>query len=297
MIPATMTTTTSVQFALSSGFMRRRGPIAIAPFHLDFKRATTSCRALQSFSFHHHETSIKKKKSSRFSLFSSPSRPFSSTRLFSYRGGDDTVQNPKNYSPLPQDDQEEEDFENTRIFMHNPEYGYRINPFAWKELYQICIVEKSLSKLSRSVIQQYEYQLYTRKIKYTYKTIIDHILCSKFHFEQRTDKETGLLYAHPTLSQVQKEMNPAYQIAVLPNEFPYYLADDVKHWVLWKLGSQPCTKDEIAEAKLAIQSKLHPVLVQDFIHWTNPLNLKSIPEIDHVHILCLIQKPSTHEIK
>jgi hypothetical protein len=38
-------------------------------------------------------------------------------------------------------------------------------------------------------------------------------------------------------------------------------------------------------AKAEVQERIGPV--REFMHWINPPHLKSIPDIDHVHILCL----------
>lgn len=187
----------------------------------------------------------------------------------------------------------EEDYEKTRVVMLRPEYGYRIIPFSWKELLRICVHEQSLSKLSRSVMQQYEYQLFMKHIRATYQSATDHILCSKFKFEKRYDEETRKYYAHPSLESIQESLSECYQIEVLPNDFPYYVENNIQHWVLWKLGSKICTDEEIADAKRLITERISPAVAVDFISWTNPPGLKSIPEIDHVHILCLLQRSDT----
>ena len=68
------------------------------------------------------------------------------------------------------------------------------------------------------------------------------------------------------------------------NDFPYYFATDVEHWILWKLGGGGISTQEIDAAKEDLREKLGDDVV-DTLHWVNPPALKSIPEIDHVHIL------------
>ena len=194
---------------------------------------------------------------------------------------------------------DDDDETKKRIFVTNPKHGFRIVPFAWKELQQICDEDHGgdLSKLSRSVPEQYKYTLYRHDLESTWKSITDHILCSKFNFDSRVEVETGLRYAHPSLSKVlsviemdddDDETNEYNnKIAVLPNDFPYFVDENIEHWVLWKLGKDSCSEQEIDQAKKMIQLQRPTVI--DFIHWTNPPHLKSIPEIDHVHILCLQQ--------
>ena len=63
--------------------------------------------------------------------------------------------------------------------------------------------------------------------------------------------------------------------------------------MLWKLGGV-VTADEITQAKKDILQKCqsHTLVEEDvanndevFLHWINPPHLKSLPGIDHVHIL------------
>lgn len=80
------------------------------------------------------------------------------------------------------------------------------------------------------------------------------------------------------------------------NDFPYYYSPGVQHWVLWKLGGM-IDSDEIENAKREIyrrsqtdtaHGELERSAITDhevFLHWMNPPHLKSLPGIDHVHIL------------
>lgn len=180
-----------------------------------------------------------------------------------------------------------EDHEN-RIVLHAPVHGYRTKPFTWRELQKICQIEKDYTKLSRSVNQQYQYQLHMRKVKHEYKTINDFILCSKFGFQaQKIEGEDCkvALFNGIGANNMKESL-----CAVVPNDFPYFVEDDVEHWVLWKIGTSPCTEQEIESAKREIQEKLNPSRIIDTIHWTNPPHLRSFPDFDHVHILCLVQR-------
>ncbi|KAL7532493.1 hypothetical protein ACHAXR_007664 [Thalassiosira sp. AJA248-18] len=108
--------------------------------------------------------------------------------------------------------------------------------------------------------------------------------------------------------QSEKEGNsntPIFNLCL--NDFPYYFSPGIQHWVLWKLGGE-VTPGEIATAKLDIMGKNRAQgatngmvsdctecgrnnleqIVNDhevFLHWVNPPHLKSLPGIDHVHIL------------
>jgi len=159
------------------------------------------------------------------------------------------------------------------------EYGYRIEPFTWPELIQIIDKENNLAKLSRSVPQQTEYEVYMRQLKSEWKTVCDYILHSKFGFEKRRSDENGLWVAYPPVSATTEP-----QRVLVLNDFPYYNAPGIYHYVLWKIGGD-VTDQEIEEARRELCDSLQDV--EGLLHWKNPPHLKSLPDIDHIHILCL----------
>jgi folylpolyglutamate synthase len=129
-------------------------------------------------------------------------------------------------------------------------------------------------------------------------------LVDKFGLEREIDSETGLLRAtrgpSPQSRTTSSENKGQAVLRLVKNDFPYYTADGVEHWVLWKLGTDECgsdtgsqgdeqqceiTSDDINAAKADLQHRLGDVT--DFLHWINPPHLKTVPELDHVHILCL----------
>ena len=166
------------------------------------------------------------------------------------------------------------------------EYGYASEPLTWPELVQIIDTEKDLAKLSRSVEQQRVYMVYRDELLKEWKSVYDHILVSKFDFEKHLIENTEqdgrnatLWEAYPPLSEV-KEIKKE----LLPNDFPYYFADGIEHWCLWKL-CEDVDDGEIEQAKRDLE-EMHGDVV-DFLSWRNPPHLKSLPDIDHIHILCL----------
>jgi len=109
----------------------------------------------------------------------------------------------------------------------------------------------------------------------------------------------------------ERRLRPQRRI-VVRNDFPYYFEDGIEHWCLWKLG---CTDDanyddndggpedqgevtekdiEWAQRQLVLDgnSSLNSAVrnrgvIVDTLYWVNPPHLKSVPGIDHAHILCL----------
>ena len=62
----------------------------------------------------------------------------------------------------------------------------------------------------------------------------------------------------------------------VPNDFPYYTAPNIEHWVCW-YGTD-VTPDEIIRK---IQEKNHITIVT---YWKNHSHNMSIQEINHIHI-------------
>lgn len=179
-----------------------------------------------------------------------------------------------------------------RIRLPILKYGYRTEPLEWEELVNIIQVQKDLAMMSRSVEQQRDYEMYKRDLLRQWSSVTDHVLCDKFPcvFEKRLDKATERNYAYPSLQEFAAMGSPVYK-ALVQNDFPYYTAEGIEHWVLWKLGGV-CSDNDIDEAKL----QLHYRFGEDMLHWINPPHLKSLPEIDHVHILgrvVAVEKPGS----
>jgi hypothetical protein len=83
--------------------------------------------------------------------------------------------------------------------------------------------------------------------------------------------------------RVNFDANQPTKVVLLQNDFPYHLLeeDDLSHYVLWKLGKEPLTQEDIKTAEFQLQrGGLGETLV-----YINPPHLKSILDIDHAHII------------
>jgi len=76
-------------------------------------------------------------------------------------------------------------------------------------------------------------------------------------------------------------------LALLPNDFPYHFEPGVLHYLLWKLDGF-LTLDEVSHARETLLETHHGSQV-DSAFFINPPSLRSIPEIDHAHILIFVQ--------
>jgi hypothetical protein len=169
-----------------------------------------------------------------------------------------------------------------------------------------------VSTNKRSVDQQMEYEVFKRQLTQTWKSVLDYVLCTKLDVPRCVHAETGLAYAQSS-SPVSSSLTetdttttssplPSPKTIVLRNDFPYYTAENIHHYVLWKLHGI-CSDDDIAQAKEDVKQELElgdvengdgdngqAAVVVDCLHWIHPPHLKSLPDIDHVHILCQLQQ-------
>jgi Protein of unknown function (DUF3605) len=173
------------------------------------------------------------------------------------------------------------------ISLPHLKYGYCTKPLKWDELVDIICEHKDLAKLSRSEQQQYDYELFKRNTLLHWKTMTDFVLCTKFSniFTKKTveDAENGPRFvADPPIERLLPSQT---YTALVKNDFPYYMADGIEHWILWKLGFDcNITDQDIQKAKEELSDRLQTE-GSGMIHWVNPLHLKSIPLIEHAHIL------------
>jgi hypothetical protein len=204
----------------------------------------------------------------------------------------------------------------------------RRTPLLWSDLQSIIMSSHvdDLSKLARSEEQSKTYQRWRNAIKDEWESIHDYILCKKIGFEwvwddldAHVDIDSNGGYHSNNTNKRKRAVKPLppsqqhklvdvgglreSQLKLCINDFPYYFAPGIQHWVLWKLGGR-VTSDEIFRAKINIwngfndegstkrndfeESGTVERIVKDpqlFLHWENPPQLQSLPGIDHVHIV------------
>ena len=157
-------------------------------------------------------------------------------------------------------------------------------PFSWDELVEIIpdssSVTKDYSKLDilyRSDEVERRYVFHRKEVQANWVTIYDHILWSKFKDSfQRLRNEDGKWYVYPKLEDVT-----TVQTVLVPNEFPYFVEEGIKHYVLWKIAEEIRNADMEA-ARLQLQKSLG---ASEILHWINPPHLRSLPGIHHVQFL------------
>ena len=195
----------------------------------------------------------------------------------------------------------------------------RRQPITWDEARNL--IPGNLSGLARSREQETAYRAGRARIKDEWESIYDYLLVTKFGFDWTwgegapvvdTDDSPGT--AETTRLVRRKRSRPTHreyfdnlqfddgtQLRFCPNDFPYYFESGIEHHVLWKLGGD-VTDEEVASAKAelldlnSVGRELSAERLEQisngtdvFLSWVNPPSLKSLPGIDHVHIL--LHKP------
>lgn len=166
-----------------------------------------------------------------------------------------------------------------------PGRAFHSQPLDWKQLKDI-VNKKEFYSLTRSIDDEKVYFLYKEHVKRTWKSLYHHVLHHKFQLDKKRIHESMDRRWEVVVQNINQENHT--QIRLLPNDFPYFLSNKIEHWCLWKL-KENVTDDDVNVAKeqlVSMTSSSHGTII-DFISWINPTYLKSVPDIDHAHILVL----------
>eukprot|EP00590_Aulacoseira_subarctica_P000970 CAMPEP_0172427220 /NCGR_PEP_ID=MMETSP1064-20121228/41128_1 /TAXON_ID=202472 /ORGANISM="Aulacoseira subarctica , Strain CCAP 1002/5" /LENGTH=172 /DNA_ID=CAMNT_0013171319 /DNA_START=150 /DNA_END=668 /DNA_ORIENTATION=+ len=161
-------------------------------------------------------------------------------------------------------------------------------PLKWESILNIIDTNR-LHCLRRSDEQQQIYMQYLEDMKKHWVHPLDHVLHTKFQFAKVVSSSVN----NSTLYEASPKIyhHETTRIQLCRNDYPYHLENNIQHWVLWKLSKEPITPEEIRDAKQQLHTNQTSVIAT--AHWVNPPHLKSLPEIDHVHIVCLLSTTSS----
>ena len=167
--------------------------------------------------------------------------------------------------------------------------------YTWKEVKDI-IKTSDLSLLRRNQEQEKDYQKFRSQLRKEWTSVLDYILVTKFDWRKEiTDAKQW--------TAISPQDRYETRLVLCRNDFPYYMESNIDHWILWKLDGRSgigsnlntITNNEIEQAKIDLCANKdnrfedRNVKILDILHWINPPHLKSLPDIDHVHILTLRQ--------
>jgi hypothetical protein len=199
-------------------------------------------------------------------------------------------------------------------------YGYATTRLCWEELKHAIEILHDFDRLRRNESEQMTYEVFKSQLTSRWRSLTDYILSTKFHKPVICDSQTGLLSVDLS-TDIAATTSQDSQLEISLNDFPYYLAQDIVHYILWKLGGGEITDNEIQQAKDRLLGSdticLHnlkcdierskdigelehvvhtPSTITDMLHWRNPPHLQSLPDIDHVHILVRLSSASEESV-
>eukprot|EP01083_Nonionella_stella_P293471 998048_1 len=137
------------------------------------------------------------------------------------------------------------------------------------------IAEEGSKTLRRtpSMTNQYELQKEDRKQKWV--TYADFVRC--YVFEQQSEKVKVTKNNRKCTLQKSPRKRGKVVCKLKPNDFPYNLAENVQHLVLFSFDST----DKYHIERMI--EKQYPE--QEYLWWRNPTKYQSIPDVWHVQVL------------
>ena len=222
-------------------------------------------------------------------------------------------------------------------------------PFKWQELvalfrptnkntHFIPSNHPKLEMFRRSSAIQSTYLQHQKGLKRQWKSAYDYLCINKFGEDfgfkpapVKEDINSDYIIEHK-IREAQYESNPSLKeasvytiknklryLSLVPNDFPYDVDNEIKHYCLWKIGGTSvsegilqdemkwaiteltkCTEDSFIGSCLIVNNDSvehyatkhseisnHNHGIVDYFYWVNPPHLQSMPEIQHAHILVL----------
>ncbi|GMI30752.1 hypothetical protein TeGR_g12736 [Tetraparma gracilis] len=166
-------------------------------------------------------------------------------------------------------------------FQREPFQKDNARPMGWYEAVRVVKNYSTLHHLGRSPANETSYMESRARTQEKYASSADLIKVEKFGLPRETDDERGKIRAG-------KGGGGGGQLRLTENDFPYYFDAGIAHYVLWKLGEEALTQSEIDAAMAELKEREG---AKRCSFWINPPELKSIPELDHAHIIVLCGRP------
>ncbi|KAJ1966386.1 hypothetical protein GGI12_000096 [Dipsacomyces acuminosporus] len=150
-------------------------------------------------------------------------------------------------------------------------------PVPWGELKQL-VDAQNLEPMGRSLETQAAYELRIAEMKHKYGSVANYLSTHALAGFIATADDSDFDPASPATTS---------DFMLRINDYPYYLGDNVQHWVLW------CRKRLAPgfDAPEAAARVIRQTLGQD-VEWryfVNPVAKQSVPQLSHAHVFV---KPS-----
>ena len=145
-------------------------------------------------------------------------------------------------------------------------------PIKWEELIKwIDEGQKTLLWRDEQCAQRYiEHQ---RLVAKDYRSINDFIRIHYLKWDSHFDQSIGKRIAISGLKSIKEPL-------LTPNDFPYYLVENIQHWLIWS-DPKPVNVEEMIEQ---ILNKNFPLEKFERLSFVNPPRLRSVSDVFHAHI-------------
>ena len=134
-----------------------------------------------------------------------------------------------------------------------------------------------INTIDRTPAGQEIYDRYKREVLSKWVSMGDMILHTVFNIQYDTN-QSGMMYVKPNT------MPTDVKLELTPNEFAYPICSNMRHYVLWKLNGY-ITEQDVSSMTEDVFKKNN---ITDYIYWNNPPCKRSIPGIEHVHIIAQV---------
>jgi len=143
---------------------------------------------------------------------------------------------------------------------------------SWKEL-EALISENKTGVLGRSSETFKKYQAFNMSVRGEYASMRDFVCMALFGMESEVN-EQGKKRAK------RSSTTNKHTILLLPNEYPYNVASNIEHMVLWSLNN--LSNEQVVACVRAMLKKNEKGNTPLFIVFSNPV--QSIPDVFHTHV-------------
>ena len=153
-----------------------------------------------------------------------------------------------------------------------------MEPISWQKA-KYYIETNQLHLLARNEDQHKIYIKEMDLVKQKYKSIGDHIYHNILHYD--------VINENNKLVAVCKNSNKEKLMVLVLNNYPYYFESNITQYVLWSI-----TQIDENNIKSILEEKLPYILNKpfvkhnyDYMYWINPIQLKSVENIWHCHVI------------
>ena len=156
-------------------------------------------------------------------------------------------------------------------------------PLTWAEI--VAKTKRREIFYGRSREKLAEYQLHKQKVAEEWDSIDSYCRSRYFNLQPTSlvDHKKSLDAADAVTLQQHADDVTTCQVNLCVNDFPYYVEEGVEHWVLWSL-SHLGHSAVMSEVHKRFPSSSYDVCLQE-----NPLEVKSVKSIWHVHVFARLK--------